>query len=211
MLAANKNPFCNNTIQLTLKDFVPVLDWRVINQKSPKNRIFSMKMTDIFHYQKFRHSAAALALMLVGQVAAAQIAVDPLGMVLSGEGGSGEAYVGALTTELKGAGGSASASMLSPTVPMVYTGSVTGIADTKPYSGDIKVWPNPVTDYLSVKASGGIATATITSMSGQTVLQQTNVSETELKFDVSALPSGNYLIQVQTTDNALFGGKFIKK
>ena len=69
--------------------------------------------------------------------------------------------------------------------------------------------PNPVTDILSVRASIDLKTAKICNMLGQTVLQQ-NFDSNEIHIDMSNLPTGTYLVIVES-DNRKETFKIVKK
>jgi hypothetical protein len=69
--------------------------------------------------------------------------------------------------------------------------------------------PNPVTDILSVRASIELKTAKICNMLGQTVMQQ-NFDSNEIQLDMSNLPTGSYLVIVES-DNRKETFKIIKR
>ena len=71
---------------------------------------------------------------------------------------------------------------------------------------NIKIYPNPVSDFLKIETSlDNITSYTIESLNGQTI-QQGKVNST---IDVSSLSKGVYFIKINTNDN-LFVKKFIK-
>lgn len=67
--------------------------------------------------------------------------------------------------------------------------------------------PNPVTNILQITASDNIARITIYNIAGQTMLQKNNVNF----VDVSALPSGLYIVQGTISDGKQLQTKFIKQ
>ncbi|HSD13671.1 MAG TPA: T9SS type A sorting domain-containing protein [Flavobacterium sp.] len=74
---------------------------------------------------------------------------------------------------------------------------------------NLKVYPNPVKDILTVSNDGEITSAAIYNLLGQEVLAKA-INANEDTIDVSSLQSGTYLIKV-TSDNAVKTLKFIKK
>ena len=76
----------------------------------------------------------------------------------------------------------------------------------------LKVWPNPVSGILHIQlpdSAKGISQVTVRNLLGQVMLQTENLPSTGL--DVSALPSGMYLLQLRTVDDALLSAKFVRE
>jgi YD repeat-containing protein len=74
---------------------------------------------------------------------------------------------------------------------------------------EVSVYPNPVTDVLTVSGVQAGATLTVTSLSGSTVVRKT-LADTQTTLSVSSLPSGIYFVTVRSgKGTATF--KIIKK
>ena len=73
----------------------------------------------------------------------------------------------------------------------------------------IKLYPNPVTDMLSIISTVTISEVTLVDMLGR-ILFTTNVNDIESKINMSNLPVGTYLVNV-SIDNALKTFKVIKR
>ncbi|MBO4402894.1 MAG: T9SS type A sorting domain-containing protein [Bacteroidales bacterium] len=76
----------------------------------------------------------------------------------------------------------------------------------------MKVYPNPVSGMLHIQlpdAEKGIARITVCDLLGRVMLQRENLSKPEL--EVSSLPAGMYLLQVQTSDGKMMTAKFVKE
>jgi YD repeat-containing protein len=74
-----------------------------------------------------------------------------------------------------------------------YAGGGTG-NEQAPFT-EVSVYPNPVTDVLTVSGAQAGATLTVTSLSGSTVVRKT-LADTETTLSVSSLPSGLYFVTV---------------
>ncbi len=72
---------------------------------------------------------------------------------------------------------------------------VLGISDTSHQL--LKVYPNPASNRLLISASDVIQSATLHNLLGQELFVKTGPS-TQLELDVSAQPSGTYLLKIQT-------------
>jgi len=68
------------------------------------------------------------------------------------------------------------------------------------------IYPNPTTDILNIKTDSKINSVSVSDMTGRKVNVRLDVN----KVDVSSLPAGNYLINVETKDG-ISTEKFIKK
>ena len=89
--------------------------------------------------------------------------------------------------------------------------STLGLEDFKNISSAIKLYPNPVQNYLNVKLPQGDGTKmpySIISLSGQTVYKGILNGET---INVSQLTTGMYFLQVKTNDGRKGVKSFIKK
>lgn len=84
--------------------------------------------------------------------------------------------------------------------------STADVVNTVNVKGNLAIYPNPTSDILNVKASSKINAVSVVDMSGRSI--KVNVDGD--KVDVSALPVGTYLINVETKDG-ISTEKFIKK
>ena len=73
----------------------------------------------------------------------------------------------------------------------------------------IKLFPNPVTDMLTISNTDIMASITVVDMLGR-ILMTTKVNDIETRIDMSNLPTATYLVQV-TIDNAIKTFKVIRK
>lgn len=82
---------------------------------------------------------------------------------------------------------------------------VLSTVDVSTEKASILVYPNPAVDVVYIE-SKNMKNATIYDMAGKKLLESTTN-----KLNVSALPKGVYIIKIVTSDNKIFGKKFIKK
>ncbi|AYN02228.1 T9SS-dependent choice-of-anchor J family protein [Chryseobacterium sp. 3008163] len=83
---------------------------------------------------------------------------------------------------------------------------VLGVNDVEFKKKEISIFPNPASDYVSIKSDSKIISAEIFDASGRKISVKLN----DNKVDVKNLESGNYLINVETKDG-ISTEKFIKK
>lgn len=69
-----------------------------------------------------------------------------------------------------------------------------------------EIYPNPVSNYLNIKSNSKVENVSVYDFNGR----KTNVKLEGNKVDVSSLPSGNYLINIETKEGKTTE-KFIKK
>ncbi|AZA77199.1 T9SS C-terminal target domain-containing protein [Chryseobacterium sp. G0186] len=74
----------------------------------------------------------------------------------------------------------------------------------------LKVYPNPVQDYLTVSFDQKIHLVTVYNAAGQLVLTKA-INDTQGKIDFSAFPSGVYLVKVNAANNTVKTVKIIKR
>ncbi|MDF0719648.1 T9SS type A sorting domain-containing protein [Kaistella sp. PBT33-4] len=84
--------------------------------------------------------------------------------------------------------------------------STNDVVSTVEVNGSISIYPNPTSDILNVKADSKINAVSVVDMSGRSI--KVNVDGD--KVDVSTLPAGTYLINIETKDG-ISTEKFIKK
>jgi hypothetical protein len=75
-------------------------------------------------------------------------------------------------------------------------------------SENIKLYPNPVLDYLSVSGIDGKVLVTISDLNGKTVLTKQITGNENIA--VSALPQGLYIVKLRT-DESVIEKKMMKK
>ena len=73
----------------------------------------------------------------------------------------------------------------------------------------IKLYPNPVTDLLTISNTDVMSSVMVVDMLGR-ILSTKNVNDTETKIDLSNYPTGTYLVQV-VVDSAVKTFKVIKR
>lgn len=76
-------------------------------------------------------------------------------------------------------------------------------------TSNLRIYPNPVTDILTISASESISKITISNLLGQKIISKVSLSSEE-KIDVSSLVNGLYLVQT-TIGNLTKTTKFLKQ
>ncbi|RBP30946.1 putative secreted protein (Por secretion system target) [Oceanihabitans sediminis] len=84
--------------------------------------------------------------------------------------------------------------------------STLGIDAVSLNTNSVKLYPNPVSDRLFIKSTEQVKNISIYNINGQLVKQ---AIETTNGIDVSVLPSGLYMIQINTSNNSI-NQKFLK-
>lgn len=79
-----------------------------------------------------------------------------------------------------------------------YQPRVSGVSLVERASVDLTFYPNPATNYLTIIKAEDITEVAVYSIMGQRVLSQQNDFGATIKLDVSNLPAGTYLMQVNT-------------
>jgi hypothetical protein len=83
---------------------------------------------------------------------------------------------------------------------IAWPASVNGTATN---SGNINVYPNPVSDNIYIESFGKLnGSAQITDISGK-LIQGTELSGNKTKMDVSKLPAGVYLLRINSNDQSV--------
>ena len=77
-------------------------------------------------------------------------------------------------------------------------------------SFELRVYPNPATSVLIVEGLDLSGIISISNLLGEIVLQK-NKFDTSQSFDISALPSGVYFVQLLDKNKVLFSKKVIKE
>lgn len=87
-------------------------------------------------------------------------------------------------------------------------GTNTGIVDM-PSVTQLRIFPNPVQDYLFVESNQNIKHISICTLTGNEIIT-IRPELTEIKIELSKIPKGVYLITVKLTDNTNVSKKLIK-
>lgn len=85
---------------------------------------------------------------------------------------------------------------------------ISGLQDLSPPAAGLTLVPNPATDQVSVKTVATPSKVRLLNISGQLVWEQTVISS-EFTVEVSALPAGLYLLEVDT-NRGRFIGRLVK-
>lgn len=95
-------------------------------------------------------------------------------------------------------------------MPSQRESSETGITEPN-VKQSLKLWPNPVSGMLHIQlldAEKEVARITVCDLLGRVVLQKENLPKPEI--EVSSLPNGMYLLQLQLSDGTNLTAKFVK-
>ena len=95
-------------------------------------------------------------------------------------------------------------------MPSQRESSETGITEQN-VKQSLKLWPNPVSGMLHIQlldAEKEVARITVCDLLGRVVLQKENLPKPEI--EVSSLPNGMYLLQLQLSDGTNLTAKFVK-
>jgi len=89
-------------------------------------------------------------------------------------------------------------------VSQIYTVSPIGVQETIKASPFFNVYPSPATDKLNIMSNFQAETQfTMSNMLGETILNKTFKSFGNQSIDVSALPSGTYIVTLKTSESSL--------
>ena len=80
----------------------------------------------------------------------------------------------------------------------IYYQLPTGLSDEANLNFKENFYPNPTNGALKISASTAITKLYVSNALGQTVLTKTNINATNTSLDLSTLPVGIYLVQLQT-------------
>jgi hypothetical protein len=87
---------------------------------------------------------------------------------------------------------------------------ITGVSVKEIEDLQLSIYPNPVSNNLTVKNTGSYTTANIYSLKGQLILKRNIVNEDKVSINLSAIEAGEYLITL-TSDKGVVSRHFIKK
>jgi len=105
-------------------------------------------------------------------------------------------------------GGEDGASVLIDNIVTTITGTSLGIDDvTFLDDKNIRLFPNPVSDILTIDSASNIASIKAINLLGHVLVIQNGVSN---KLNVSTLPSGAYILKIVNENGAVSTKKFIK-
>lgn len=82
--------------------------------------------------------------------------------------------------------------------------AVTNIAK----QSEIGIYPNPAYNTLNIGYAGAIQTVSIRNMIGQEVIHLNGSATATKSYDISTLPTGNYMLQLQTPNGTVAVDKF---
>lgn len=77
-------------------------------------------------------------------------------------------------------------------------------------SGEVLVYPNPVTDIVNIKSESPITNIRVLNLQGQVLLERDNHSEDEVEIDLTGFGTGIYMLKVQHTKNKYSSTKLFK-
>lgn len=105
------------------------------------------------------------------------------------------------------------------TIPPIFAeGWVTKIGesllstkDTKAVYDNMKVYPNPVKDILTISGERKIKSMSIYSPEGRLINSTADINSKEYKIDLSSLETGNYIATVTLDDKSIKTFKILKK
>ena len=105
-------------------------------------------------------------------------------------------------------GGEEGASVLIDNIVTTITGTTLGV-DNVTFLNDknIRLFPNPVSDILTIHSASNIVSIKAINLLGQVLVIQNGVSN---KLNVSTLPSGTYILKIVNENGAVSTKKFIK-
>ena len=99
----------------------------------------------------------------------------------------------------------------SPILQYTFKDDVTGIEEEQFKSvGNVNVYPNPVTDFVSFKSDEVVKSVRVISLTGQVVVNAVPMASGVITIPVSNISAGTYIIQVET-DADIRTSKFVKK
>lgn len=75
----------------------------------------------------------------------------------------------------------------------------------------LAIYPNPVKSNIKVRAPEAVASISLYSIFGQSILQQANVYGKEADIDVAGLAQGIYIINILTQKGTTISGRFVKE
>lgn len=75
---------------------------------------------------------------------------------------------------------------------------------------EIRLYPNPMTDYLRIESQAGIERISALTITGQLVLIELVQGKRQHNVDVSSLTSGMYIYQVEMSDGQIVSGQITK-
>lgn len=84
--------------------------------------------------------------------------------------------------------------------PVTFTVQTTGISDVADTSADVKVFPIPANDYITVTAPEGIGSVAIVNLAGQAVRKLDGANQQSVTVNVDNLASGHYFLVITSAN-----------
>ncbi len=75
----------------------------------------------------------------------------------------------------------------------------------------VGVYPNPTTDAITVTSQANIATVEVISITGQKIITQTGINNTECEVNVAELANGVYFVSMTDVNGNVSTSKIVKK
>lgn len=92
----------------------------------------------------------------------------------------------------------------------IITSSVVSVEETQPLPVEVNIYPNPVMNNLNLVLNvpkSGLYSFGLYDLLGNLIhtfgMQNINANSTDFNFDVSAIPSGNYLIKIESSERSI--------
>ncbi|MDP3929108.1 MAG: T9SS type A sorting domain-containing protein [Bacteroidota bacterium] len=73
------------------------------------------------------------------------------------------------------------------------------------------LFPNPFSDYIDVRGLQNVATLTVYSYTGATLITENIISQSEMRMATETLPSGIYFVKLTNQDGSAKQFKMLKK
>lgn len=70
------------------------------------------------------------------------------------------------------------------------------------------IYPNPASSFIQLKQSEKISNVNVADIFGRSVINLSGAEANSMKYDVSGLAAGNYILQIETENGARSVGKF---
>ncbi|MDQ0595055.1 hypothetical protein QFZ37_003424 [Chryseobacterium ginsenosidimutans] len=83
--------------------------------------------------------------------------------------------------------------------------------DVETISQNIRIYPNPVKDFLTISSKKRIKSVSVYSADGRLIINNMTINNQEAKIDLSGLETGNYFATATLDDGSIKSFKVIKK
>lgn len=102
--------------------------------------------------------------------------------------------------------------IFNATEPLYFSGEIAyglvGVEETA--LNQIQVYPNPSSEFVTIQAQSNIESLKLFTLDGKLVRTESSINSNLIKFDLVGIPSGAYVIEVQTLQGSIIG-QFILK